>query len=97
MSIDKLPYVKAPCGNCPFRKDSRKGWLGEERAKEIAESDSFVCHKNTKLQCAGHMVVCENNNEFVRMAEIFYKEKPPIKNKQVLLKKPIDFIKHHKR
>lgn len=31
--------LKAPCKNCPFRKDKphQKGWLGSERAREIYE------------------------------------------------------------
>ena len=95
--ITDLPYAKAPCGNCPFRKSSLKGWLGEERAKEIAESDSFVCHKNTSLQCAGHMVVCKNNNTFVQLAERMFKEEIPIKNKEVLFEDRESFIHHHKR
>ena len=41
-----LPRVKKPCSNCPFRKDSLKGWLGEERMQEIVNADSFTCHKH---------------------------------------------------
>ena len=63
-----LPNVKKPCKDCPFRKDSLKGWLGRERMAEILETDSFVCHKKTDLQCAGHMLINENDNGFVRLA-----------------------------
>lgn len=39
-----------PCKNCPFRTDSLKGWLGKNRAKEIAfaiiqQQGTFPCHK----------------------------------------------------
>lgn len=41
-----------PCEHCPFRTDCLKGWLGEARAEEIAESITdlqqvFPCHKTT--------------------------------------------------
>jgi hypothetical protein len=64
----KLPNVKKPCKECPFRQDSLKGWLGKERMTEILESESFVCHKKTDLQCAGHMLISGMDNGFVRLA-----------------------------
>jgi len=64
----KLPNVKKPCKDCPFRKDTLKGWLGERRMKEILNQESFVCHKNHKLQCAGHMLIRGEKNGFVQLA-----------------------------
>ncbi len=70
----KLPYMNAPCADCPFRKDSLDGWLGEKRMTGILQSDSFVCHKTThkemddRRQCAGHMIIKGDNNHFVRLA-----------------------------
>jgi len=67
-----LPYVKKPCGGCPFLKDTISGWLGEERMTDITNSSSFCCHKTTdttNLQCAGHMLLMEHNNGFVNLAE----------------------------
>lgn len=66
--MSNLPHVKRPCRNCPFRKDTLKGWLGEQRMKEILEADSFVCHKKTDKQCAGHMQINGSQNGFVRLA-----------------------------
>jgi hypothetical protein len=63
-----LPHVKKPCAQCPFRKDTLKGWLGAERMAEILHQGSFVCHKKKHLQCAGHMLINQENNEFVRLA-----------------------------
>lgn len=63
-----LPYMKSPCANCPFRKDTQKGWLGASRMKEISQSGSFVCHKNTAKQCAGHMIMVGESNTFVQLA-----------------------------
>lgn len=46
--------LKAPCSNCPFRKDNpHNGWLGRNRAAGIAHSvfvmgQSFHCHKTTE-------------------------------------------------
>lgn len=41
------------CSNmCPFRTDCLEGWLGEERALEIADSlvrSAFPCHKTTQF------------------------------------------------
>jgi hypothetical protein len=56
--------MQSPCAGeilCPFRKDCLKSLLGKERAIEIVESDSFVCHKNNDRQCAGHMLVSQSN------------------------------------
>lgn len=64
----KLPHVKKPCKDCPFRQDSPKGWLGRDRMDEILKEDSFVCHKNTDLQCAGHMII-SSENSFVIIAQ----------------------------
>lgn len=64
----KLPNMKAPCQDCPFRKDSLRGWLGGDRTAEILAADSFVCHKKTDMQCAGHMLINGDENAFVRIA-----------------------------
>lgn len=68
-----LPNMPSPCGNCPFRKDCTKGWLGRERMEEILAADSFTCHKTTdaqnRLQCAGHMLIKGNANAFVELAQ----------------------------
>ena len=47
--------VLSPCKNCPFRKDCLPGWLGLERAQEIANAtvfgdSSFSCHKTVHGQ-----------------------------------------------
>lgn len=64
----KLPNMKAPCQDCPFLKDSLPGWLGGDRAAEILAADSFVCHKKTDMQCAGHMLINGDENAFVMLA-----------------------------
>ncbi len=64
----KLPNMKRPCGNCPFKKDTLRGWLGAERMKEILTSTTFVCHKDHAKQCAGHMLIKGDGNAFVALA-----------------------------
>jgi len=58
-----------PCQDCPFRKDTLQGWLGKDRMTEILAADSFVCHKKTDMQCAGHMLLNGQDNAFVRLAD----------------------------
>lgn len=36
---------------------------------EILGVDSFVCHKKTDNQCAGHMLIKGSDNAFVALAE----------------------------
>lgn len=70
-------HCKKPCKNCPFRKGTMKGWLGKSRITKILKAESFVCHKTTqgkmfeRLQCAGHMILNGEKNEYVRLANIF--------------------------
>lgn len=94
----KLPNCKKPCSNCPFRKDTLKGWLGEERIKEILNSKSFTCHKTTGtkevLQCAGHMIIKGESNEFYRTAKLL-KMDFHLKGKDLIFSKETDLIKHH--
>ena len=65
----RLPNVKRPCNECPFKTNALRGWLGKERIIEILNSKSFVCHKNKALQCAGHMLLKGDSNHFVELAE----------------------------
>ena len=72
----KLPIIQTPCKDCPFRKDSLKGWLGKKRMTEILEADSFVCHKttNTELkdrkQCAGFMIIQKDTSLLMEVGKI---------------------------
>jgi hypothetical protein len=66
--MPELPHIARPCRDCPFRNDTLKEWLGAERMQEILGADSFVCHKKTDKQCAGHMLIKGNDNLFVRVA-----------------------------
>lgn len=90
-----LPYCKSPCKDCPFRKDSTSGWLGKDRIIDILNETSFVCHKNNALQCAGHMTIKGQDNEFNRKAKEMFGEKPPIKNQEKIFSSENELIEHH--
>lgn len=96
----KLPYVPKPCPQCPFRKDTMKGWLGGERMKEILNNSSFVCHKtaygkdNDKRQCAGHMIIKGKENDFFRVADSLGLGLN-LKGQDLVFETKEDCIKHH--
>lgn len=90
----KIPCVKKPCKDCPYRKDSLKGWLGKERMTELLSTDSFVCHKNTALQCAGHMLIKGDANIFVRTAKA-QKIELSIKGRDLVFDTEQQCIDHH--
>ena len=92
----KLPNVKKPCGNCPFRKDSMKGWLGRDRMTQITSDTSFTCHKTTspRLQCAGHMLLLGDNNDFVALAKA-QNIKLQLTGRELVFDTIEDCIEHH--
>lgn len=94
--ILKLPHVSRPCRDCPFRKDSLEGWLGEQRAEQISASPRFTCHKKRDLQCAGHMLIHGSANDFVRMANRLEIELD-LSGQELVFESPQAFIEHQKR
>jgi hypothetical protein len=95
--MEELTFHKRhPCSHCPFKKDTLKGWLGEERATEIVQAFAFTCHKtNEKLQCAGHMIVSKERSRYVATAE-YYNIPLNLKGQNVVFDTEEDFINHHK-
>lgn len=97
----KLPNMPRPCKNCPFRKDCRAGWLGEKRMAGILKEDSFVCHKTAqgkkkdRLQCAGHMLLMQYDNQFFRLAK---RLNMPLElaGEELVFETPEACIEHHK-
>ena len=90
----KLPNCKKPCNNCPFKKDTQKGWLGKQRITEILSEDSFVCHKKSDLQCAGHMLIKGQENSFVRTANRMGLD-TGLKGAELVFDSKEQCIKHH--
>ena len=89
-----LPNMKKPCKDCPFRKDCQQGWLGEDRIEEILQADTFVCHKKTDFQCAGHMLINGNKNTFVRLANNLNID-TGLSGKELIFNNHQDCISHH--
>jgi len=71
-----------------------EGWLGEERMREILNQDSFVCHKKTDFQCAGHMIIKGNENSFVNLAKRLH-IKLDLKGNELVFNNVNDCIDHH--
>ena len=93
--MTSLPCTTTPCRDCPFRMDSTPQWLGKERMEEILNAGSFTCHKTNKaLQCAGHMLLKEEANDFVRLARrVGHALK--LTGRALVFKTEQDCIKHH--
>lgn len=89
-----LPYCTHPCPQCPFRKDTLKGWLGRERMNEILSAKSFVCHKSPSLQCAGHMILKKDENAFCALAKLL-KIDLPMKGADLIFDTEKDCVDHH--
>lgn len=93
MSTETLPNIKKPCRDCPFRKDSLEGWLGEARMRDILNQSSFVCHKKTDRQCAGHMLLVKHN-AFVQVASrLGYTLE--LSGRELVFETEEDCIQHH--
>lgn len=90
----KLPHMRKPCKDCPFRKDSKRGWLGRERMQEILGSESFVCHKDNSKQCAGHMLIKGPWNIFVVMAQRLGIDLP-LRGRKLVFDTEKDCLDHH--
>jgi hypothetical protein len=67
-------FCKTPCGECPFKKVSTKGWLGEftveETLKASMADQDFLCHVSgrgsVKRQCAGRMLFASKTAKMFR-------------------------------
>lgn len=60
----------------------------------FAANSNFVCHKNTRLQCAGHMLVRGEGNDFVQIAGRLNVDLE-LKGKELVFESEADFIEHH--
>lgn len=98
-----MSVTKRPCGQCPFRKDSVKGYLGGftiEETLEVAKSEHpFDCHKtrgtdNTK-ECSGRLLFATKTCKSFKNAEL---EKLRLETKESNSTDNIlgfDFRQHH--
>ncbi len=93
-NVKNLPYMKAPCKDCPYTVDCMAGWLGAARIKELLQVDSFTCHKHKELQCAGHMIMRKEKNSFYALAQQMGLNLK-LKGVSRVFKTAADCIKHH--
>ena len=99
--MKRLPNMTRPCKNCPFRTDCKKGWLGEKLMAGILKQGSFVCHKTARgrkkdrLQCAGHMLLMGEENEFVSLAKVMRID-VELAGKELVFETKEACIEHHK-
>lgn len=91
----------SPCKECPWRRASMPGWLGEQYSPEefraIAHSDSrFPCHrtigKKEELQCAGMAIYRANVIKRPRDPAILIL---PVDREKVFAT-PDEFVTHHR-
>lgn len=105
-----MACLHAPCKDCPFKKDTTKGWLGKERTQSLVEGfvkdeDHFLCHKTTHNKakntavCAGWLNVMEKANLYTRPIQILERlglyQRKQLKGKDVTFDSLTDFINHH--
>jgi len=61
---------------------------------EILESSSFTCHKDNSLQCAGHMIIKGEENDFVKLANRLRLD-TKISGRELVFKTKEECINHH--
>jgi len=72
-----------------------KGWLGAARMKDILNQGSFTCHKtNQALQCAGHMIIRGERNDFVQLANRLG-HPLNLSGKELIFETEEELINHH--
>lgn len=98
-----MEVTKRPCGQCPFRKDSIKGYLGGftlEETLNVAKSESsFECHKtretpNTK-ECAGRLLFATKTCKSFRDPELEQLRRETKENNSTENILGFDFKEHH--
>jgi hypothetical protein len=92
--MSKLPHCTQPCKNCPYRKDNIEINL-HRNIESYINAESFVCHKNNNLQCAGHMIINGSDNGYVALAESQGIDLG-LKGQHLIFDNKQDCIKHHK-
>lgn len=113
LSIKRLDMdfnLKKPCKDCPFTTSCLSGWLGEERAEEIANSityqqQTFPCHKTTRgdakkeEHCAGALILLEKidrPNQMMRISErLGFYDRTKLDYESNVFDDTDDFIDHH--
>jgi len=86
---------KSPCSDCPWRKDSLSGWLGDTSKEDwVADAHGearIECHVLIGAQCAGAAIYRTNVCKTPRNPELL--RLPSNRNK--VFGTPNEFLEHH--
>ena len=87
-----------PCSDCPLRRDSLNGWLGDTGSPEdwraALHSDSRMdCHVLRGAQCAGAAIYRRNVCKSPRDKSILVLPS----DRKTVFAGPHEFVKHHSR
>lgn len=99
--------LKEPCKECPFRKNSLNGWLGNLTAKEthdaVLNEADFACHMTRKRaipqmsRCKGSQIFllnhCKSPKFNIKLRDALDQTRKEKHNGDDYL--GFDFIKHH--
>lgn len=99
------PIMTQPCKSCPFKLDTLKGWLGQDRTLSISKSllngESFPCHKTFAgkfKHCAGAALILElmnQPNQLMQVAQRLNHYPKPLRGKDLVFQTFDSFIKYH--
>lgn len=88
---------RAPCSDCPFRRDAPPGWLGgntPETFVAIAHTDQkYNCHTKVGPQCAGLAIYRANVCKVPREEDVL--RLPG--NTEHVFSTDEEFLAHHRR
>lgn len=85
---------KTPCHDCPWRRDSLNGWLGdltpEEWIRSASNETRMECHTQLGAQCAGAAIYRRNTCKRVDPPHLVLE-----KNHETVFSTPMEFVAHH--
>lgn len=88
--------LRAPCSDCPWRRDSLAGWLGPNTPAEwvaLAHGEARIdCHALRGPQCAGAAIYRANVSKRTRGAQLRLPS-----NVVAVFAAPSEFLQHHER
>lgn len=86
---------RRPCGDCPWRRDSLKGWVGGLTADQWLRAahgeDRIDCHTRRGPQCAGAATYRGNVGKLPRDQELL--RLAP--DREAVFSRPDEFLEHH--
>lgn len=103
MKLDeKVRVPKAPCPECPFRRTSTRGWLGEGRldyAKTYMQhalgDHDISCHMQTANSCAGLATFRRNICKTPRDPQVAAVTQAVQPDRETIFATPQQFLDHH--